>query len=140
MLDLQLLAYAADKFGPVNILILSSLGSAIFAFIWIGTHTITGVILFCLFYGFFSGAFTSLSLNVLAAALCPNMSVLGVRMGMICSPTAIGFLIENPIAGTILKHVWIGLQVLCGGTMVLATLGVSMVKLMKVGKDFRAKC
>ena len=68
------------------------------------------------------------------------MSVLGVRMGMICFPTAIGFLIGNPIAGTILKRSWTGLQVFCGGTMVLATLGVSVVKIIKVGKDFRAKC
>ena len=111
-----------------------------FAFIWIGIHTTIGLILFCLFYGFFSGAFISLSLNVIAAALCPHTSVLGVRMGMICFPTAIGFLIGNPIAGTILKHSWTGLQVFCGGTMVLATLGVSVVRIMKVGKDFQAKC
>ena len=68
------------------------------------------------------------------------MSVLGVRMGMICFPTAIGFLIGNPIAGTILKRSWTGLQVFCGGTMVLATLGVLVVKIMNFVKVFRAKC
>lgn len=68
------------------------------------------------------------------------MSVLGVRMGMICFPTAIGFLIGNPIGGAILKDSWIGLQIFCGGAMVLATLGVSVVKIMKVGTDFQAKC
>ena len=139
-MDWQLLAYAADKLGPVNILILASLGSAVFAFIWIGIHTTAGVILFCLLYGCFSGAFISLAMSVVAAALCPDMGVLGVRLGMICLPTAIGFLVGNPIAGTILKYSWTGLQVLCGGAMVLATLGVLVLRFIKVGDDFRAKC
>ena len=31
----QLLTYTADKIGPVNVLLMFSLGTAIFAFIWI---------------------------------------------------------------------------------------------------------
>ena len=119
---------------------MNSLGSAAFTFIWIGMRNTAGVILFCLFYGFFSGASISLSLRVVAAILCPYLGVLGVRIGMICLPTAIGFLTGNPVAGAILKHSWTGLQTFCGGTIALATLGILVVRIMEAGKDVRAKC
>ena len=136
----KLLTYTADKLGPINILLVSSLGSAVFAFIWIGIHNTAGIIAFCIFYGAFSGAFISLCLSVIAATLCPHMGVLGVRIGMICVPTAIGFLIGGPIAGAILQHSWTGLQAFCGSTVAIGTVGIAAVRVMKVGFRGRVKC
>lgn len=119
---------------------MNSLGSAVFTFIRIGIRNTAGLVAFCLSYGCFSGAFISLSLSVVAATLCPNLGVLGVRIGVICLPTAIGFLIGNPAAGAILEHSWTGLQAFCGGTIALATLGILMVMIMMAGKDIRVKC
>lgn len=115
-------------------------GSAVFTFIWIGIRNTAGLVAFCLFDGCFSGAFISLSLSVVAATLCLNLGVLGVRIGVICLPTAIGFLIGNPAAGTILEHSWTSLHAFYGENIALATLGILIIRIMKAGKDIRVKC
>lgn len=76
---------------------------------------------------------------MVAATLCPHVGVLGVRIGTICIPTAISFLIRNPIAGAILRHSWTGVQAFCGGAVAIATLGIAALRFMKVGKDVRGK-
>ena len=135
----KVLSYCADKIGTINILIVASLGSAIFGFIWIAVKTTSALILFCILYGFFSGAFISLSLSVVSTKLCPHAGLLGVRIGMICYPTAIGFLVGAPVAGIIVRHSWFGVQIFCGGSVALATVGVILVRFLKAGRDLWAK-
>ena len=76
----------------------------------------------------------------MASALCPHLGLLGVRMGMLFLPTAVGLFIGNPIAGAILKTNWVGLQVFCGATVGLSTASMFVARFIKVGAGVRAKC
>ena len=123
--------YIADKIGPFNTLMPLTLLATILAFIWITVSTSGGIVVFCLLYGFVSGAFVALS-PPCAIALCPSLTVVGVRMGMLFVPISIGLLVGNPIAGALVNVRWVALQSFCG-----ATLAVSMTLLMatRVMKD-----
>ena len=59
----------ADRIGPLNTSIPMSLITTFLAFIWIFISTPAALILFCVLYGFVSGAFLSLTLTVTRGAL-----------------------------------------------------------------------
>jgi len=122
----------ADKVGPLNALIPCTLATSVLAFGWIRIHDSTGVIIFSALYGFFSGSFISLSI-LTVAALCPTLSVIGIRLGMAFIPMSVGTLIGNPIAGAILKSGWTGLQAFCGGIMMCAGILAIAVRITKHG-------
>lgn len=65
---------------------------------------------FAVIYGFFSGTFLSLAPLAVVMLIIPNMSRIGVRMGMNFFLGALGLLIGTPIAGAIVKESWPGLQ------------------------------
>jgi MFS family permease len=92
----------ADKLGSLNVLATCSLASAVLAFAWIAIHSLGGLIVFCIFYGFFSGAVVSLPSTVIAG-LVPELRLVGTWMGMSFSFAGLGLLIGNPIAGQILN-------------------------------------
>ncbi|KAF2634175.1 MFS general substrate transporter [Massarina eburnea CBS 473.64] len=127
------LCYIADRSGPVSILILCALGSAISAFAWSGVTSVKGLITFSIFYGCFSGTFLSLVMTTVAVVLCPDLSVLGTRIGMACIPCAVGLLIGSPIGGTTIKHGWLGLQLLTGVALTLSMAGMIGLRVLKVG-------
>ena len=76
--------------------------TAILAFAWLGITNAPGFWVFCVLYGFFSGAIVSLPPTVIAT-LSPDMSLVGTRMGMSFTAAGLGLLIGNPIAGAILN-------------------------------------
>lgn len=78
-----------------------SLATCVLIFGLIGAHSKASVIIIALFYGFFSGTFVSLPPSIFVH-LSPNRGVIGTRMGMGFTFTAIGVLIGTPIAGVIL--------------------------------------
>ena len=71
--------------------------------------------------------------------LCPSLSVVGVRMGMLFVPTAMGLLIGNPIAGAILRKGWPALETFCGAVMALSTVSLLAVKITKYGWTVKGK-
>ena len=81
---------------------------------------------------FFSGALVSLPPTVVAT-LCPNMGVIGTRIGMFLFPTSIGLLIGNPIAGAILKSGWVDIQAFCGTIAAMTTILVTAARFAKTG-------
>jgi len=112
--------FVADKTGPMNVIIPCSLLSGILTLCLIPVHNAGGIIVFCILYGFFSGALVSIAPTVLVT-LSPNRGIIGTRMGMSFVLFAIGVLIGAPIAGAILKaasfqDVWIfgGLSTIVG--------------------------
>ncbi|AEO60318.1 hypothetical protein MYCTH_2022670, partial [Thermothelomyces thermophilus ATCC 42464] len=109
--------YFADRTGPFNIMLPASACSALLAFSWIGIRSPAGLVVFCALYGFTSGSFVSLPAPAIAS-LTPSLSVLGARIGMSFSLTAIGILVGNPIGGAILRSGsgsgWVGLQCWAG--------------------------
>ncbi|KAF8448831.1 MFS general substrate transporter [Boletus edulis BED1] len=73
----------------------------------IGVHTVAGFIVFGVLYGYFAGIFLALWTPVMAL-LTPDLSELGVRMGIACAAMAIGGLVGPPISGALLTpaYVW----------------------------------
>ena len=92
----------ADKLGSLNVMVPCGLITAVLAFVWLGISNAPGLWVFCVLYGFFSGAIVSLPPTVIAI-LSPDMSVVGTRMGMSFTFAGFGLLIGNPIAGAILN-------------------------------------
>ncbi|OJJ50182.1 hypothetical protein ASPZODRAFT_58000 [Penicilliopsis zonata CBS 506.65] len=91
----------ADRFGSLQIMVLCTAVSALLSYAWIAIHDPAGLIVFCLLYGFFSGAVVSLPASVLAR-LPPDLGRVGTWMGMSFLVLSFGFLIGNPIAGAMI--------------------------------------
>jgi fucose 4-O-acetylase-like acetyltransferase len=72
----------ADVIGPLNILIPTMTMAAILLFSWLRCTSWQGFIIFGIFYGFFSGTLVSLPPACLSVLTAPEMSKIGVRMGM----------------------------------------------------------
>ena len=92
----------ADKIGSLNAIIPCAVAAAILSFAWLGITNAPGLWTFSVLYGFFSGAIVSLPATVVAL-LSPDLSLVGTRMGMSFTFAGFGFLIGNPIAGTLLN-------------------------------------
>jgi MFS family permease len=67
-----------DKIGPLNVLIPASFATGILAFGWIGINSVSGIIIFAILYGFFSGGFVSLP-PVAIITLSPDIRKIGTR-------------------------------------------------------------
>ncbi|KAK0656870.1 major facilitator superfamily domain-containing protein [Cercophora newfieldiana] len=92
----------ADRWGALNVLVFCMIGSTAIAFGWLGVKNLAGSIVFTLLYGALSGGVVSLTPTVIVA-LSPDMSRVGVRMGMGFVVTGTSLLIGTPIAGAIVK-------------------------------------
>jgi predicted MFS family arabinose efflux permease len=127
----------ADRTGPFNMLIPCSFFAALLAFAWVWIETSGALFVFCSLYGFFSGAFVSLSPTTVVS-LSPNLGVVGVRMGMSFVFAAFGLLTGNPIAGAILRAAgWPALQVFCGCCVAAAMVGMVAARVAKAGPSLR---
>jgi MFS family permease len=92
----------ADYLGALNVLLPFTFCASILAFAWMAIHNVAGIVVFAILYGFFSGSVVSLPPTALAA-LSPDLSRVGTRMGMCFSFAGFGLLLGSPIAGAILK-------------------------------------
>ena len=115
--------------------------ASVLGFVWLAVDKPTGLYLFSAIYGFFAGAITTVT-AVVDAALCPSLDVVGVRMGMLLVPWALGLLLGEPIAGAILGSSagWRGLQVFTGVVLGTATVLGVLVRWVKYGMKWNTKC
>ena len=123
----------ADKFGSLEVLMVCATLAAIIQYAWLAVHNLGGLIVFCIFYGFFSGAVVSLPSTVIAK-LVPEMRLVGTWMGMSFSFAGLGFLIGNPIAGAILKpsaHKFHGGIAFSASTVMAGAIAIVMVWLLR---------
>jgi predicted MFS family arabinose efflux permease len=131
--------FFADVIGPLNISAPFCCVCGIVAFCWTSLSSIGQSIVFCIFYGFFSGTFVSI-IGPAIASLCLDPSLIGTHMGMSLAFAALGLLIGNPIAGVLLdKYGWIGPAMFCGASNVLAACFVVMARLAKTGRVLRVR-
>ena len=132
--------FFADKVGPLNIQIPFAFVTAILCFGWIGIKSEAGIVVFCLLYGFFCGSFVSLP-GITIVSLSPDLSTIGIQVGMSLAITACGLLIGEPIAGAILDGSggWIGLQTWCGVLLVISGCFSLVARVLKVGTKWNAK-
>jgi MFS family permease len=92
----------ADRWGALNVMVFCMIGSTVVAFGWLGVKNLAGSVVFTLLYGALSGGVVSLTPTVIVG-LSPDMSRVGVRMGMGFVVTGTSLLIGTPIAGAIVK-------------------------------------
>jgi predicted MFS family arabinose efflux permease len=111
--------FIADKAGPLNVIIPGTLATCVLAFGWIGIHSIAGLVVFCILYGFFSGTFVSLPPTVIVT-LTPNIGEIGTRMGMTFALGAFGLLIGTPVAGQLIRHAGFKAAIAFNGASVAA--------------------
>ena len=126
--------------GSVAVLGATALGASVLAFGWLGISSFGGVVAFALLFGFFNGGVTSLPPSAIAA-LTPDLSRLGTRMGMAFIFTGTAVLVGTPIGGAILRDddsetSWRGLvaysaATLLGGATLYATAHVTHVRKLK---------
>ncbi|KAK4047604.1 hypothetical protein OIV83_005262 [Microbotryomycetes sp. JL201] len=95
--------WLADHYGPFTILIPNCFASGILIFAWIGMcKTTAGTVMFCLLFGFASGAYVSM-MPACIASMTTEMNQIGIRIAMaflFVSPFA---LTGTPIAGAIVS-------------------------------------
>ncbi|KXT10577.1 hypothetical protein AC579_9171 [Pseudocercospora musae] len=115
----------ADKyFHPLKVLATTTACATILAFSWIAIkHSTAGLIIWCLLYGFFSGAFVSLQ-GAAVASMTKDLRTIGTRFGINMFAGALGILIGSPVGGAIFPESWPGAQTFCGGTLLCATLSI----------------
>lgn len=104
--------YMADKLGNVNVCIGCAAVSAILVYGWMGIHDLGGLIVYALLYGLFSGGIVSVTPSAVMS-MTPDLSRVGIRLGMTFLLNGFALLVGTPIAGAILggfsDSEWLGL-------------------------------
>jgi MFS family permease len=95
--------YVSDKLrSPLLISTICLLFCSILGFAWISIKNWAATVVFCIFYGMFSGAWIAL-VGPVVASVAPSLEVVGALIGLSFGTAAFGLLIGNPIAGIILN-------------------------------------
>ncbi|KAF8520751.1 MFS general substrate transporter [Hysterangium stoloniferum] len=100
--------FLADSYGPINVIIPITFACGIVLFSMLGAGSLNGMIVFAIFYGFFSGGFLSLSVSTLGS-LATNVNEIGLRIGFAMFVASFGLLTGTPIAGALLdapRYAW----------------------------------
>lgn len=133
--------FLADKTGCLNMFVITCISAAIAAYGWLSVDSVPKLVLFCVFYGAFSGSYVSLQ-GPTMAMLTKDKSRLGSRMGTFCIFAAIGILIGNPVAGAIIDveaGYFKPAQILCTTLIVGATLCLVTTRFLCAPKKVFAK-
>ncbi|KAF9036304.1 MFS general substrate transporter [Panaeolus papilionaceus] len=93
--------FFADRLGVYNLLLPCLYLSGVLAFAMYAIKTFQGVVLFSIFFGFWSGAYVSLIPSLLAQLSARGEH--GLRMGMSFSIVGISVLIGTPAEGALLQ-------------------------------------
>ncbi|KAL1983105.1 hypothetical protein VTN96DRAFT_518 [Rasamsonia emersonii] len=129
-------SFIADwRTGPLNILILFSLASAILAYGWAGVVSVGGLYAFSVIYGTFSAGVQGLFPSTLSS-LTADLKKTGVRMGMVLSILSIAALTGNPIAGALIQVEngrYLYMQMFMGSSMIAGTLCLIGARIAKTG-------
>ncbi|KAH7369981.1 riboflavin transporter MCH5 [Rhexocercosporidium sp. MPI-PUGE-AT-0058] len=129
----------ADRVGRFNVMIITTGFSAIIVLaLWLPSSGNIPIIIFCVLYGFSSGAFVSMGPSLMAQ-ISP-IRELGTRNGTFFLCVAIGGLTGNPIGGALIGSDNGGfhhLQIFCGVTMAAGSLVYVADRWVQVG--FKAK-
>ncbi|KAF9558815.1 MFS general substrate transporter [Agrocybe pediades] len=99
--------YFADRYGVIEGFIVCSGLSGFVGFAMLGCGSSAGLVLFCIFYGFFFNSTISLYIP-LAAAITPKGADVGFSLGIAVAPVGVASLIGSPMIGAIIgkDFVW----------------------------------
>ncbi|KAJ5887525.1 hypothetical protein N7495_007566 [Penicillium taxi] len=131
----------SDHIGTYNVFtIVCCLAGILVLALWIPTTSAAGIIVFCILFGYSSGAYVSL-----AAALVVKISPfpqIGYRIGLIFLFASIGGLTTNPIAGALLAHdngSYSDMKIFSGVILLVGTSLVFCARLYNTGLKLIAK-
>jgi predicted MFS family arabinose efflux permease len=131
--------FFADKIGPLNMMTPLVLLLGVIAYTWTSTTSAGQIIVFCIFYGFFSGTLVSIT-GPAIVIISPDLSLVGTHMGMNFGITGLGLLIGNPVAGVLLdQHGYIGPAIWCGTCNVVGGLLILAARISKTGAGLMVK-
>ncbi|KAF2162939.1 hypothetical protein M409DRAFT_68885 [Zasmidium cellare ATCC 36951] len=125
----------ADKIGPLNMLIPSTLVSSVLVFCWIAIKNEAGLIVFAVLYGAMYGVILGMAPPAAITLMKGDLKRYGSFVGMGSFTASPGVLIGNPIAGAILRGSggFVGLQAFTGSILLLAGLLFIAARIMAVG-------
>ncbi|PPQ98970.1 hypothetical protein CVT24_003466 [Panaeolus cyanescens] len=99
--------FFAHSLGVLNMVVASAVGCTVFIFMMMTIKTALSVVMIAILYGFFSGAFITLQIPLIAI-MTKDLSELGLRIGVCYAVSSFGTLIGPPIHGALLTNqfVW----------------------------------
>lgn len=131
---------AADRIGRFNVMSIATLVSGILTFaLWLPGRSNVAIILYAAFFGFFSGAYVSLT-PALVAQLSPIQEI-GIRTGALYFFVSIAVLTGSPIAGALVsvdKGKYGYLEIFAGATMCAGAVLLVLTRVAKAGFKWEA--
>ena len=131
--------YAADKLGRYNVQIaMCGVCAIIDLALWLPARGTAPIIVFCVLYGFASGAFVSILPAIIAQI--SDVRQIGTRTGSMFAIVSLAALIGNPIGGALLvddsggyvyAQVFAGVTVFVGTVLFATSKGLCKGKLLK---------
>lgn len=130
----------ADRFGSLEIMTVCTLICALLSYALIAIHSLAGIVVFCILYGFSSGAILSLA-PTSVGKLIPDLSLFGTWLGMAFLFVGTGLLIGTPIAGSLINletnsfdngYIF-GASCVVGGAIMFTLVLVIQHKIIKIG-------
>jgi MFS family permease len=128
--------YLADRFGPVTLLIPTSMIASVCILSWMAVDSVAGLYAWAVFYGMAAGGIQSLFPAGLSS-LTPDLRKAGIRLGMAFSIISFATLIGPPIAGVIITSSggsYRGAQLFAGLSMLVGTVFFSFAKIARIRK------
>ena len=124
--------YFADKIEPLYVQIASTVCAAILSFCWIAVRSSARIVAFSVLYGIAAGPFNSLP-GMIIIGISPDLSTIGLQIGVSLAVAGAGSLIGEPIAGALLRTQagWTALQVWAGSLLTVCALLCIYTKVLK---------
>lgn len=123
-------ALAAQRYGALNTLLACTTLSAIVLFCWFGVFSLAGLDVWVIAWGLTAGPLNTLPAAVVPS-LCPNLNIVGTRMGMLWFAAAMGVLVGAPVFG-ILSNLpakdFTGAQGFAAASMAAATVLIVLIR------------
>ncbi|EKG09236.1 Major facilitator superfamily [Macrophomina phaseolina MS6] len=129
-------ALFADRFfGPLNTFIFLTAIAGIVMFCWTAADSLSGLMVWAAFYGFFGSGLQGL-FGAALAGLTTDLQKMGVRIGMVMSIGSIAALTGSPLAGALIEHdhgYYRSMQIFGGSCLVAAALVNTLAALAGTG-------
>jgi predicted MFS family arabinose efflux permease len=129
-------ALISDRyFGPVNVLLASSMVAAILLFSWVAVDSISGLYVWDAIYGFFGGALQALTLAS-ASSFTPDMSKVGSRVGLAFVVLGVSSLTGPAIGGALIsinRHSYLPAQLFAGLAMTAGCIVLALARIAQTG-------
>ncbi|KAH3903946.1 MFS transporter [Parastagonospora nodorum] len=117
----------ADRVGHYNVMVFLLLFSGIISFCWTAVHTLAGLVIWSIAYGFSSGAV--LSLQPACAGKIATLQDQGRAIGFLQGSLAVTVLVGSPIGGQLLGHYgYLALSIFTGATLVAGAVSIGYAR------------